>query len=89
MPKTPDQTYEPTYPRGGSFGIIPAANGPFVERAYPKCCRARSDGFNATLFSDQAGAKACASLRRQHRRLQRPTRGTALRRRERVDDVRV
>ena len=67
-PKTPDQTYEPTYPdRGGSFGIIYAANGPFVERAF-RSAVALGDGFNATLFSDAAGAKACASLRRQHRR---------------------
>ena len=67
-PKTPDQTYEPTYPdRGGSFGIIYAANGPFVERAF-RSAIALGDGFNATLFSDQAGARACAALRRQHRR---------------------
>ena len=59
-PKTPDQTYEPTYPdRGGSFGIIYAANGPFVERAF-RSAVAMGDGFNATLFSDVAGAKACA-----------------------------
>ena len=58
-PKTPDQTYEPTYPdRGGSFGIIYAANGPFVERAF-RSAVALGDGFNATLFSDQAGARAC------------------------------
>lgn len=66
-PKTPDQTYQPTYPdRGGSFGVIYAANGPFVARAF-RSAVVLGAGFNATLFSDVEGAKACANLRRLHR----------------------
>ena len=43
-PPTADQIYEPTYPDDGSasFGIIYAANGPFVVRAFESARRAAS-----------------------------------------------
>jgi len=66
--KTPDQMYTPVYPDDGkaSFGVIYAANGPFVARAF-RSAAALGAGANATIFSDAAGARACAALRRAER----------------------
>jgi len=68
-PKTADQMYAPTYPDDGaaSFGVIYAANGPFVRRAFESAA-ALGRGANATIFSDAAGVRACEKLHRAARR---------------------
>jgi len=56
----PERSYQPTYPDDGSasFGIILAANGPFVEKAFISA-RALGRGANVTLlFHRQRGPAA-------------------------------
>ena len=66
---TADQMYEPTYPDDGaaSFGVIYAANGPFVVRAFESAL-ALGVGANATIFSDAPGARSCEKLKRRERK---------------------
>lgn len=65
MKETPDQMYEPTYPDvASSFGVIYAANGPFLVRAIQSAL-ALGDGANATIFSDANGTRTCSALVRR------------------------
>ena len=63
--KTPDQMYDPTYPdTPSSFGVIFAANGPFLERAFQSALALGKDA-NATIFTDDRGARQCERLKKR------------------------
>lgn len=62
---TPDQMYVPSFrtsdTSSSSFGVIYAANGPFLKRAFESAL-ALGRGANATIFSDANGTRECATL---------------------------